>query len=81
MRPSLLLLIGAAQTIDVSTNAYCEPAGSNCPSSDCCGTVSKSGATPLKICLAKGTTSWVNPDDNGNTWSVTDCPPPSAAGA
>lgn len=80
MKSGLILLVGAAQSIAVSTNADCEPTGSTCPGSDCCGTVSKTGQTPLKICLAKGTTSWINPDDNGATWSVSDCPPPAAAG-
>ena len=67
-----------AQAVQVNTGDDCSDSNSVCPSTDCCGTASKSGQN-LKLCFAKGTSQWENPYDNNSKWSVSNCPAPAAA--
>ena len=70
----LLASLSLSGAVDVAHLADCEPSGSNCPEEDCCGTASYENKSDLKLCFTKGTSSWINADDNNLKYSVSNCP-------
>ena len=70
----LLASLTLSSATAVAHLADCEPSGSTCPDDDCCGTASYTGKSDLKLCFTKGTSSWVNADDNNLSYTVSNCP-------
>ena len=75
-RQAVLLLASLSLTnaVAVAHMADCEPSGSECPSTDCCGTASYTNKSDLKLCFTAGTSTWNNADDNNLQYTVSNCP-------
>ena len=52
MKSTVLILLGLSivNAVNVATGTDCSPSNAVCPSTDCCGTASKTNRSSLKIC-------------------------------